>query len=130
MERRTALAACAVASVPLLVAGCATARPPAALAELAKSARTPEAHRTVALGYREHADRLRGDAARHVSLAEWWSSASLDAGETRHAARTRSFREQQARHCRSFAELLSRAATEAEAIADAHDRWAVALADR
>jgi hypothetical protein len=111
-------------AVWLLVASCATTRPPAGLADQVRLARTAEDYRAVAARYHEYSARLRDDAAQHVKLAEWWSDPAgpWDAGEGRHVRTAEAFRVQEARHCRSLADSLDRAAREAQAIAEVFER--------
>ena len=97
----------------LVAAACAAYRPPADLADSARSAQTPAERTAAAAGYRKEAARLRAEAARHDELASWWSGLaggkSLGTGTGRH---------EQARHCAQFATYLHSAAAEADAVAE------------
>jgi hypothetical protein len=96
------------------------------------TARTATEHRAVAAAYRRYAEQLRTDAAKHLKRADWWANAEagweIDDQTTR--SRARAFRRREAQHCRMLADRLSRAATEAETIAGAHEHMAGALGIR
>lgn len=100
--------------------GCGSWRPYASFVEQVKIARLPGDHAVLARQYRERAQRLRAEAADHAALAEWWSSL---AGGTLSATGTD--RDEQAQHCRRLAADLNRAAAEAEAMAEFHERSAL-----
>lgn len=94
----------------LVLTACAVVGAPSALTEQARTARTREQHLAVAGRYREYAAQMRAEAARHADLAAWLSQRELVGSEIRAQG-------QEGRHCRQLAEDLSRAAAEAEAIA-------------
>jgi|SRR5581483_2115717 len=94
-------------------------RPGSMLSDQVMNARTPKEHAVVAAGYREQAESLRGEAAQHTRLADWWSSLA--------GAKTPGIgtgRYEQAEHCRRFAANLSAAAANADALAEEQDRLA------
>lgn len=107
----------ALVAAGLLAASCTLAPPSQGLVEQVKSARTPKQHLAVTAGYREYSERLRAEAATHAKLAEWWSS--LAGGKERS---TGTGRYEEAEHCRRLADYLSKAAGEAEALAQAHQK--------
>jgi len=74
-------------------------------------AKTSEDHQTVARAYREEGTRLQQEATRHVELAQWWTN--LAGGEAFGSGRY-----EQAEHCRRFADVLEKAAAEAQALAN------------
>jgi hypothetical protein len=119
--RKTGIDGCPVATralapVPIVLAitlsltACSLVGAPTALTEQVSTARTPEQHIAVAGRYREYAAHLRAEAARHADLAALWSRGELVGSEVRAQG-------QEGRHCHELAEYLSRAAAEAEAIA-------------
>lgn len=95
----------------LIASACTANRPPADLAARARSAQTPAERTAAADAYRQEAERLRAEAARHDKLAQSW--ATLAGGKS---SATGSGRYEEARHCAQFARYLREAAGEAEAL--------------
>lgn len=89
--------------------------------QMITEAKTPAEHQAVTSLYREEGTKLQKEAARHAALAQWWTN--LAGGESFGSARY-----EQAEHCRRFADLLEKAAQEAQALANGHERMAQALA--
>ena len=104
---------------PIMLASACGVHPNAALSYRARNAHTPKEHATVAEAYRERARDLRQESVQHGALAEWW--ANLAGGKT---PATGTGRYEEAEHCRRLAANLAAAATEADALAEAHDRLA------
>lgn len=103
-----------VTAAVLLLGGCHGGRN-VPLGDQAMGARTPAEHTAVAKAYRERAERFLAESAEHAKLAEWWSSLAGGASPG-----TGTGRYEEAQHCRRLAALLSDAAREADAMADAH----------
>lgn len=103
----------------VIAAQACAVRQSARLASMARDARTAADHRAVATAYRERARELRGDAAEHGELAEWWATRPAPARIPVPASRL-----EQAEHCRRLSKELSAAAAEAEAVAGTHDALA------
>lgn len=91
------------------------------LKQMVAEAKTPADHQAVAAFYQEESARLQKDATRHAELAQWW--ANLAGGEALGSGRY-----QQAEHCRRFADLLEKAAHEAQALAKGHESMAQSVA--
>jgi hypothetical protein len=89
--------------------------------QMITAANTPADHQAVASSYREEGTRLQKEAARHAELGQWW--ANLAGGESFGSARY-----EQAEHCRRFADLMEKAAKEAQALAKGHDSIAQSVA--
>ncbi len=110
--RRAPTSVPVVLAMTLSLTACSVLHAPTALTEQASSARTGTQHLAVAARYREYATHLRDEAARHANLAALWSR-----GEAGPVGSEASAQLNEGRHCRELAEYLSRAAAEAEAIA-------------
>jgi hypothetical protein len=91
---------------------CSVMHTPGPLTEQARTARTREQHLALAGRYREYAAHLRAEATRHGELAALWSLRAAGPVGTEASSQL-----DQERHCRELAEYLSRAAAEADAIA-------------
>lgn len=89
--------------------------------QMITEAKTPAEHQAVVSVYREEGTRLQKEAARHAELAQWWTN--LAGGESFGSARY-----EQAEHCRRFADLLEKAAQEAQALANGHESMAQSMA--
>ena len=109
----------AALSALLLVAHGCLFRESVRLSRQAESARTPAEHRAVAAAYRERAQRLRGEAAEHAELAEWWAPRPPPQHIPVPAARL-----EQAEHCRRLSKQLAGAADEADALAKGQEELA------
>ncbi len=89
--------------------------------QMISDAKTPADHKAIAALYREEGTRLQKEATQHAELRQWW--ANLAGGES-----FGSTRYEQAEHCRRFADLLEKAAQEAQALANGHERMAQSMA--
>lgn len=114
--------AVALATILVVIGGCAAIRVHDDLALQAEHASTAKEHHAVAVAYRERAARLRAEAAEHARLADWWSNLAVRAWASPTA------RYEDADHCRRLSIDLSDAAAQAEALAEAHERIARQLA--
>jgi hypothetical protein len=101
----------------LLVAHGCLLREGTRLGRQAGSACTPAEHRTVAAAYRERVQRLRGEAAAHAALPEWWAMRPPPQHIPLPASRA-----EQAKHCRRLSQQL--AAAEADALAKGQEELA------
>jgi hypothetical protein len=91
------------------------------LEQMVAEAKTPADHQAVAAVYQKRSAGLQKDAAQHAELAKWW--ASLAGGQA-----LANPRYEQAEHCRKFADLLEKAAQEAQSLAKGHEKIAQAVA--
>ena len=108
-----------------LIVSCAV-RQSGDLAGAATEVHTPAEHAAVARFYRQGAQDLRADAERHTALASRWASKSAGGASllAHQPGGYDYYYEKAADHCRRLSAYLPQAASEADAIADAHDALA------
>jgi len=86
--------------------------------QMITAAKTPADHKAVADFYRAESTRLQREAEQHTALAKTLVS---EAGGQNPSA---SHHYERAEHCRQFADLLGKAAQEAQALAKVHESLA------